>query len=86
MNTMDIVNQYNKAAEEFAIEYGITSSHIISVISSVMMTRDGKGLKGGSFVQAVVDNNLFRAINGADSECYQNLKVIVAANQYSYLN
>jgi hypothetical protein len=51
-----------------------------------MMTRDGKGYPGGSFVQAVVDNDLFGAISRADSECYQNLKVIVAANQYAYLN
>jgi hypothetical protein len=51
-----------------------------------MMTRDGKGLQGGGFVQTIVDNDLFGAISRADNECYQNLKVIVAANQYAYLN
>jgi hypothetical protein len=51
-----------------------------------MMTRDGKGLQGGSFVQSVVDNDLFGAIAKADNECYNHLKVIVAAKQYSYLN
>jgi hypothetical protein len=83
---MDIVNQYQKAAEEFALEYNVTNLHIINIVASVMMTRDGKGLQGGGFVQAVVDNDLFGAILRADSECYQNLKVIVAANQYAYLN
>jgi hypothetical protein len=51
-----------------------------------MMTRDGKGLQGGSFVQAVIDNDLFGAISRADDVCYNHLKVIVAANQYAYLN
>jgi len=83
---MEIVNQYQIAAEEFALEYDVTNAHIINIIASVMMTRDGKGLQGGGFVQSVVNNDLFGAISKADSECYNNLKVIVAANQYSYLN
>ena len=73
-------------AAEFALEYGVTSPHIVNIVASVMMTRDGRGLEGGSFVQAVVANDLFGAIAKADQECYQNLKVIVAANQYAYLN
>ena len=83
---MEIVNQYQIAAQEFALEYDVTNPHIINIIASVMMTRDGKGLQGGGFVQSVVNNDLFGAISKADSECYNNLKVIVAANQYSYLN
>lgn len=83
---MDIVNQYRKAAEEFALEYGVTSPHIVNIISSVMMTRDGKGISGGGFVHSIVENDLFGAVSKADSECYNNLKVIVAANQYAYLN
>jgi hypothetical protein len=82
---MDIVNQYQNAAEEFALGYNVTNSHVISIIASVMMTRDGKGIRGGGFVQAVVDNDLFEAINRADSITYAHLDVIVAANQYSYL-
>lgn len=83
---MDIVNQYQSAAQEFALEYEVTNPHIINIIASVMMTRDGKGIRGGSFVESVVENDLFGAISRADNECYQNLKVIVAANQYAYLN
>jgi len=83
---MEIVNQYQSAAKEFALEYGVSNLHIINIIASVMMTRDGKGLQGGSFVQSVVDNDLFSSISRADNECLENLKVIVAANQYSYLN
>jgi hypothetical protein len=83
---MDIINQYQTAAEEFALEYDVTNPHIIRIIASVMMTRDEQGIQGGGFVQSVVDNDLFGAISKADNECYNNLKVIVAANQYAYLN
>ena len=83
---MEIVNQYQSAAEEFALEYGVTNPHIVRIISSVMMTRDGKGLRGGSFVQSVVDNDLSRTISKADTQCLQNLKVIVAACDYAHLN
>jgi hypothetical protein len=41
-------------------------AHIVHVASSVLMTRD-KFMTGGSFVQAVVDNNLYQAANRADS-------------------
>lgn len=83
---MEIVNQYHEAAREFASNYDVTSEHIISIVASVMMTRDGKGYPGGGFVQAIIANDLFQAISRADSECYRNLKVIVAANQYAHLN
>lgn len=42
------------------------AEHVIRVGASVLMTRDGV-LSGGSFVQAVVDNNLEAAVNSADS-------------------
>jgi acid phosphatase family membrane protein YuiD len=86
MNTMDVVNEYRKVAAEFASKYDVDSPHIISIISSVMMTRDGVGLRGGGFVQAVVNNDLYRAVSSADVECYNNLKVIVASNQFAHVN
>jgi phage portal protein BeeE len=83
---MDIIDQYNLAAEEYALGYGVTNPHIISIISSVMMTRDKRGIRGGGFVQSVVNNDLYGAISKADTQCYQNLKVIVSANQHSFLD
>lgn len=83
---MDIVDKYKKSAAEFALQYDVYSPHIISIISSVMMTRDNVGYKGGGFVQSIVANDLYRAISSADSECYRNLKVIVAANQFAYVH
>jgi hypothetical protein len=83
---MDIIKQYEFAAREFALHYDVTNLHIISIIASVMMTRDGRGFEGGGFVKSVVANDLFKAISSADVECYNHLKVIVAANQYAYLD
>lgn len=83
---MEIVKEYQAAAEKFANENYVMNPHIINIISSVMMTRDGKGLKGGGFVQSIVDNDLYGAISRADVECYQHLKLIVSANQHAYLD
>lgn len=85
MNTFDIVTQYKQAAEKFALSYGVSNPHIISIIASVMMTRDKRGIPGGGFVTAVVENDLYRAVSSADMESYNHLKVIVAANQYAHL-
>lgn len=82
---MDIINQYQSAAKEFALSYNVDNEHVIQIIASVMMTRDKRGISGGGFVQSVVANDLFNAINKADITCQNHLKVIVAANQYAYL-
>ena len=77
---------YYERVREFAKEYDETPSmHIIDIMASVMMTRD-KYMMGGSFVQAVVDNDLYGTINRADKECLQNLKLIVATKYNCYLN
>lgn len=47
-------------------------NHVINVGTSVLQTRDG-GIPGGSFVQAVVKNDLSGSYNRADST---NKKVI----------
>ncbi len=47
-------------------------SHVTSVGVSVLQTRDG-GIPGGSFVQAIVKNDLSGSYNRADST---NLKVV----------
>ena len=83
---LDVVEKYNKVAKEFAAKYNVDSPHIISIIASVMMTRDGVGLTGGSFVQSVVDNDLYGTISRADYECEANLKVITSANRFAHIN
>ncbi len=69
-------NKYRMAAVHFADRYGETvSDHIKDVMISVMMTKDNV-LQGGSFVQAVIDNNLREAFNRADADCIKNLRII----------
>lgn len=40
--------------------------HIIQIGTSIISTRDGIGPPGGSFVQAIVDNDLMAAFGRAD--------------------
>jgi hypothetical protein len=86
INKMGTFEEYQERARQFAKEYNVeVSEHIIDVMRSVMMTRD-KVLQGGSFVQAVVDNNLREAISRADGACLANIKIIVQASYNAYLN
>jgi hypothetical protein len=61
---------YRRAPMETLTEEEI--SHVTSVGVSVLQTRDG-GIPGGSFVQAIVKNDLSGSYNRADST---NLRVI----------
>ncbi len=61
---------YRRAPMETLTEEEI--SHVTSVGVSVLQTRDG-GIPGGSFVQAIVKNDLSGSYNRADST---NRKVI----------
>ena len=65
---MDIRQKYWDRAEEFAKSYGVeVSQHIVEVMASAMMTRD-KVMMGGSFVEAVVKNDLEEVISRADPD------------------
>jgi hypothetical protein len=71
---------YHKAVNDWLARNGYTtvSEHIIDVIISVLMTRDGV-LMGGSFAQAVCNNDLRETVNRADAEVFENLKKIMSA-------
>jgi len=71
----DIQAYKDRVKQEFDQWYGNQISvtlteeemnHVINIGTSVLQTRDG-GIQGGSFVQAVVDNDLTRTYNRADS-------------------
>jgi len=51
-------------------------------MASAMMTRD-KVMMGGSFVQAVVQNNLSEAVSRADAACLANIRIIVLAFKFA---
>lgn len=58
--------------------------HILQVASSVMMTRD-KFMPGGSFVKAIVDNDLRAAFGRADSVSTTAIKFFVYVNDNVFL-
>jgi hypothetical protein len=43
-----------------------TRDHIINIATSIYCTKHGIGYPGGSFVQAVVDNDLMKTFSTAD--------------------
>ena len=70
-----------KTAKDFVQRYegqGV-SEHIINIIVSIMRTRDGIEPMGGSFVQSVVNNDLYGALIRADHECLKNIKLLALA-------
>lgn len=84
---IQLTETYKQRCVEFCEDNGYknTSNHIINIMVSIMMTRDNV-LSGGSFVKAVVDNRLYEAINYADRECYDYLKLLVLTNRDCYHN
>lgn len=81
-----IRDNYRAAVVHFANRYNEeVSEHIIDVMISVMMTRDNV-LQGGSFVQAVVANNLRESISRADAECSKQLRIITLCANFCYVD
>lgn len=78
MTFNDKIDSYYEAANMYAIGWNVSDKHAIELMASVMMTRDNV-LPGGSFVQAVVRNDLTDAVNRADQTALKYLKEIVAA-------
>lgn len=78
-------NAYKDAVVRFLNDYEETASnHIIEIMISVMMTRDNL-IQGGSFVQAVVNNDLRKAVTRADKECTAHLKIITLCANDCYI-
>jgi hypothetical protein len=85
---MTIIEKYMAVAKEKSEKYAEgknLSPHIIHIMASIMLTRDNE-LQGGSFVQAIVNNNLDEAINRADDECIKHLKMFSIAKRFFHVN
>jgi hypothetical protein len=69
---------YKNTVNEYVENNGYedVSTHMKNLLVSVMMTRDGI-LKGGSFVSAVVNNDLKGAFRCGDDESIKHLKLLV---------
>lgn len=51
--------------------------HVVDISLSIVHTRDKSGPTGGSFVKAIVENDLERAVSYADSVCMRAIKLFV---------
>ena len=78
--------RYVTATKNFADRYGYKdiSNHITDVMVSIMMTRD-KVLSGGSFVQAICNNNLRESISRADNDCINHLRLLSLTHSFCYV-
>lgn len=70
-------------------EYSDVSTHMVNILVSVMMTRDGGfnagSFVGGSFVSAVVKNDLKNTIRYGSEETHKHLKLIINVCDNCYL-
>lgn len=86
-NYSEILQAYTQRAAEFADEWQVRnpSIHLLDIIRSVMLHRDGVQT-GGHFVTAVCTNDLRGAIGRADATCREYLNIIVAAHMNAHVN
>jgi hypothetical protein len=83
---MDVRKQYVDLVEERAIDYRWDlPSHVVDVMTSLLMTRD-KIWVGGDFVQAVISNNLREAVLRADDVIVNHIKHMVIARDNFHLD
>lgn len=71
-----VEDYYNKSlqwAENAPVLSDQQKEHVIQIGTSILCTKWGVGYPGGSFVQAVVDNNLMEAVGRAD---FTNVKML----------
>lgn len=83
---MDIRDQYRQRAIQFAQEWDTeVSEHNLDIMVSIMATRDKSSYAGGSFVEAVVANDLYLAVARADSDNLRVIKLLAMCNANCFL-
>ena len=86
---MDIREKCRLRAIEFAnewkSEFPNVSNHNIEMIVSIMCTRDKSSYPGGGFVEAICENNLYKAVTRADMSNIKVIKLLALAHANCYL-
>ena len=86
MKYEELREKYKKSVLEFAHGWRVElTDHQIDIMISVMLHRD-KIQMGGSFVEAVANNDLYGAITRADTENFQNLKLITLCFKNNHIH
>jgi hypothetical protein len=77
---------YKKSVIDFSKGWKVDlTDHQINTMISVMLHRDGIMI-GGSFVEAVANNDLYGAISRADIENFQNLKLVTLCYKNNHIH
>ena len=86
MNYTELREVYRKSVLKFAEDWKVElSQHQIDTMISVMLHRD-EIMVGGSFVEAVANNDLYSAISRADVENFQNLKLVTLCFKNNHIH
>jgi hypothetical protein len=56
--------------------------HISSIVTSILMTRDGIGYPGGELVRAIIEDDLQNPVLEDDMLCKKALKFLIQAKQW----
>lgn len=77
---------YKKSVLEFANGWEVElTDHQVDIMISVMLHRDQIQM-GGSFVEAIANNDLYGAVSRADSENIKNLKLITLCFKNNHIH
>ena len=86
MNYEQLRETYRKKVLEFADGWKAElTDHQDDIMISVMLHRDGIQM-GGSFVEAIANNDLYGAVSRADSENIKNLKLITLCFKNNHIH
>jgi hypothetical protein len=86
MNYPELREKYKKSVLEFTNGWKVElTDHQIDTMISVMLHRDGIML-GGSFVEAIANNDLYGATSRADSENLKNLKLVTLCFKNNHIH
>jgi hypothetical protein len=86
MNYTELREVYRKSVLKFAEGWKVElTEHQIETMISVMFHRD-EIMVGGSFVEAVANNDLYGAISRADVENFQNLKLVTLCFKNNHIH
>ena len=86
---MDIREQYRvkviEWVEQWSDEFPDVWACHIDIMVSIMCTRDDASYHGGSFVTAIVKNDLYNAVTRADRDNLKLIKLYTLCNSNCYL-
>ncbi len=86
MNYQELREKYKQSVLKFAKGWKAElTDHQVDTMISVMLHRD-KIQMGGSFVEAIANNDLYGAISRADVENFQNLKLVTLCFKNNHIH